>query len=123
MPFGDRTGPMGMGPRTGRGAGYCSGYDRPGYANRWAGGGFGRGMYGRGAFGGHGYRNWYYATGQPGWMRYGAYSSAYPAPPVVPMTPEQEQEALKAQESWLQEQLEAVRNQMNKEKKKEEKKE
>ncbi|MCD6382905.1 MAG: DUF5320 domain-containing protein, partial [Thermoplasmata archaeon] len=25
MPWGDGTGPMGMGPMTGRGAGYCSG--------------------------------------------------------------------------------------------------
>ncbi|MCF7946089.1 MAG: DUF5320 domain-containing protein, partial [Spirochaetia bacterium] len=27
MPRGDRTGPDGMGPRTGRALGYCSGYD------------------------------------------------------------------------------------------------
>ncbi|MBN2461150.1 MAG: DUF5320 domain-containing protein [Candidatus Cloacimonetes bacterium] len=33
MPRGDRTGPDGFGPMTGRGAGYCAGYDRPGYAN------------------------------------------------------------------------------------------
>jgi hypothetical protein len=31
------------------------------------------------------------------------------------MTEEQEQEALKAEESWLQEQLDAVRNRMKKE--------
>ena len=29
MPGGDRTGPMGMGPMTGRGAGYCGGAARP----------------------------------------------------------------------------------------------
>ena len=34
MPGGDRTGPWGMGPRTGRGAGYCSGYRVPGFMNR-----------------------------------------------------------------------------------------
>lgn len=33
MPGGDGTGPMGMGPMTGRGAGYCAGNDVPGYAN------------------------------------------------------------------------------------------
>jgi hypothetical protein len=33
MPGGDGTGPMGWGPRSGRGAGYCAGYNRPGYAN------------------------------------------------------------------------------------------
>ena len=49
MPSGDRTGPEGLGPRTGRGLGYCNGYDSPGY-NRGTlrgGGGFGR-RYGRG---------------------------------------------------------------------------
>ena len=114
MPAGDRTGPQGMGPRTGRGAGYCAGYDSPGFANQGFGRGFGRGMFGRRAFGGRGYRNMYFATGQPGWMRYGAYPGAF-APPA-PMTPEQEQEDLKAQESWLQEQLEAVRSRLVNEK-------
>ena len=31
MPRGDRTGPRGQGPRTGRGLGYCAGYDGPGF--------------------------------------------------------------------------------------------
>jgi hypothetical protein len=31
MPGGDRTGPRGMGPMTGKGAGYCTGYDIPGW--------------------------------------------------------------------------------------------
>ena len=47
MPWGDRTGPRGQGPMTGRGAGYCAGYNMPGYANPIGGRGFGRGM-GRG---------------------------------------------------------------------------
>jgi len=34
MPGGDGTGPWGLGPRTGRRAGYCSGYNTPGFANR-----------------------------------------------------------------------------------------
>lgn len=41
MPGGDRTGPLGEGPRTGRGAGYCAGNDEPGYKNPlfgWVGG-------------------------------------------------------------------------------------
>jgi hypothetical protein len=50
MPKGDRTGPMGMGMQTGRGAGYCGGLDRPGYSAvgfGWRNGmgfGCGRGM-------------------------------------------------------------------------------
>ena len=66
MPGGDGTGPMGMGPMTGRAAGYCAGYPVPGYMNPIPG--FGRGL-GRG--GGRGWRNMYYATGLPGWMRWG----------------------------------------------------
>jgi hypothetical protein len=123
MPAGNKTGPQGMGPRTGRGAGYCAGYDRPGFANQGFGGGFGRGfgrgMFGRRAFGGRGFRNWFRATGQPGYMGYGAYPGAYQPAAPAPMTPEQEQDALKAQEAWLQEQLDAVRGQLNKEQDKE----
>lgn len=119
MPAGNRTGPQGMGPRTGRGAGYCAGYNRPGYANQGFGGGFGRGfgrgMFGRRMFGGGGFRNWFRATGQPGWMGYSATPGVYPPAAPAPMTPEQEQEALKAKEAWLQVQLDAVRGQMNKE--------
>ena len=33
MPWGDGTGPWGLGPMTGRAAGYCAGYNVPGYAN------------------------------------------------------------------------------------------
>ncbi|HOE00305.1 MAG TPA: DUF5320 domain-containing protein [Kiritimatiellia bacterium] len=54
MPRGDRTGPQGAGPMTGRGAGYCAGFATPGFARGGRGGwgagrgyGMGRGM-GRG---------------------------------------------------------------------------
>ena len=33
MPFGDGTGPVGLGPMTGRAAGFCAGYPVPGYVN------------------------------------------------------------------------------------------
>lgn len=46
MPWGDRTGPAGLGPITGRAAGYCAGYSVPGYANPYVRG-WGMGM-GRG---------------------------------------------------------------------------
>ena len=102
MPGGDGTGPMGMGPMTGRAAGYCAGYGMPGYANpitgRWAGpygygwgvrapywgGGFGYGRgfgFGRGRGGGRGWRHRFYATGLPGWARAGWYGPpAYAGP-------------------------------------------
>ena len=50
MPGGDRTGPLGRGSMTGRKAGFCSGNNRPGYANPGFDRGrrFGRGSWGRG---------------------------------------------------------------------------
>ncbi len=48
MPKGDRTGPSGQGPGTGRAFGYCYGFDSPGFV-KGVGGGMGRGFgYGRG---------------------------------------------------------------------------
>jgi len=46
MPRGDGTGPAGQGPMTGRGMGYCAGFNAPGFVNPQPG--FGRG-FGRGA--------------------------------------------------------------------------
>ena len=109
MPWGDRTGPAGLGPMTGRAAGYCAGYDAPGYMNPIPGRGFGRG----GGWGrGRGYRNRYYATGLPGWARAG-YAPAWgraPAAPSygAPVNQEQEIEGLREQSEWLQEQLSAI---------------
>lgn len=81
MPRGDRTGPGGMGSRTGRGMGFCSGYDRPGYMNSGAGFGYGQGA-GRG-FGGRHYGAGYGAFSGPGYGRnFGpAYGPYYAAPP------------------------------------------
>ena len=47
MPRGDRTGPLGDGPMTGRQLGYGAGYDSPGFT-KVPGGGLGRGFRGRG---------------------------------------------------------------------------
>jgi hypothetical protein len=33
MPYGDGTGPLGYGPRSGRHAGFCGGYSVPGFMN------------------------------------------------------------------------------------------
>lgn len=76
MPGGDRTGPMGMGPMTGRAAGYCAGFAVPGFVN--PGFGFGRRGGGRGFGGGRGWRHRYYATGMPGWARAGYAPGAAP---------------------------------------------
>jgi len=56
MPSGDRTGPDGLGPQTGRALGYCSGYDSPGFTRGMPlGRGYGRG-WGRGFGRGRGFR-------------------------------------------------------------------
>lgn len=107
MPRGDRTGPAGMGPMTGRAAGYCAGYDVPGYVNPVPGRGFGLG-FGRGWGRGWRWRHWFYATGLPGWARFGyapawTVPSAYAAP-----TAEQEIDVLKQQSEWLKGQLDAI---------------
>ncbi len=68
MPRGDKTGPRGAGAMSGRGMGFCAGYDVPGYMNP----GFNprsRGDYGFGHGMGRGNRWGFYATGQPGWAR------------------------------------------------------
>ncbi len=114
MPGGNGTGPMGMGPMTGRAAGYCAGYDRPGYANPVPGRGFGRGAgfgFGRGfGGGGRGWRNQFYATGLTGWQRAGG-AWGYPAAAVPPVAPTREQElaALKSQTEYAETELEQMR--------------
>ncbi len=110
MPRGDGTGPAGMGPMTGRGAGYCAGYDAPGYMNPYGGrpgqaafGGFGRGR---------GYRRSYYATGLPFWMRQNPQPPA-PAGYQRPEEPEQEVEQLKQHADALQKQLDQIQARMD----------
>ena len=106
MPFGDGTGPAGMGSMTGRAAGYCAGYGMPGTMNPVPGRGFGLG-FGRG---GRGRRNRFYATGLPGWQRggfgppfRGAWYGYDPAPYSV--SPEQEMDVLTKQSEYLEKTL------------------
>lgn len=104
MPRGDGSGPMGMGSMTGRGAGYCAGNTAPGFAS--AGYGFGRGGRCRGfAGGGYGRRNMFYATGQPGWARFGGMNA-----PIS--DPDQEANNLKKQAEWLGEELARINSRL-----------
>ena len=59
MSRGDRTGPTGQGPMTGRGRGYCAGNDYAGFESMDAGygRGLGRGFFGRGIGRGFGVRS------------------------------------------------------------------
>jgi hypothetical protein len=125
MPGGDGTGPAGMGPMTGRAAGFCAGYPVPGFMNPIGG----RGYWGWGRGGGWGRRNWYYATGLPGWARagygwpawgagvspyaYGGAASPYAqggAPPFAPaLTTQQELDGLKGQAEYLEDTLDGIK--------------
>lgn len=109
MPRGDRTGPGGTGPMTGRAAGFCAGYSVPGFMNPVGT----RGYWGWGC--GRGPRHWYHATDLPGWARapmdypawggpVGAYMPA--AGPFGPtITAEQELDALKKQAEYFRDEL------------------
>ena len=80
MPGGDRSGPMGQGPVTGRGLGFCTGYESAGFTKGAGYGsgrrfGMGRGMrYGRGG-------------GGRGLGRLGAYGFSPWGMPGYPQTP------------------------------------
>ena len=114
MPRGDGTGPAGMGPMTGRAAGYCAGYPVPGYMNPV--GGRGRGFWGRGV--GRGRRNRYYATGMPGWTgapygypAWGPVAQPYPFYPgtgAATISAEQELAGLKEQAQYFQNALDDI---------------
>lgn len=116
-----------MGPMTGRAAGFCAGYGVAGYANPAGGRGFGAGARGGGRGGGRGRRNWFYATGLPGWQRaamgYPAFGGAAPgaAPPGAPnaapygaaMSREQQLDALKNQAEYFADALEGIRKRID----------
>ena len=110
MPGFDGTGPMGQGPMTGGGRGYCAvplSGNRPMYP--------GQRFFGRG--GGRGRRNWYYATGLTGWQRasmgipaFGGWVNPYFYPYGAGVTPKQEADILRNQAEILEKELEDIRS-------------
>ena len=112
MPGGDGTGPMGMGPMTGRAAGYCAGYAVPGFMNPMPGRGmgWGRGMgFGRGFGRGRGWRAaaWGYpATAYAPAAAFPPYGAATYAPP---MPAEAELQTLRTQADYFASALEEIR--------------
>lgn len=114
MPQGDRTGPAGMGPRTGRGMGFCSGFGSPGFtrgARRGFGGGWGKGFK-RGFGQGFGWRRLGVAAAQPIWEP----QPVYPAEQPAPLTKDQEKQmlddevkAIEEEKRSLADELEAIK--------------
>jgi len=114
MPGGDGTGPAGMGPMTGRAAGYCAGYGVPGYANPIPARGFWG--WGRGARWGWGNRLYGAAAGGPGYPPYGGVQpvgAPYNAPFGAGMPKEQEIDFLKGQAQYLQDSLDGINKRMD----------
>ncbi len=126
MPRGDKTGPTGMGPMTGRAAGYCAGYSESGFTSSAGGrGGKGRGRCngwggdgGRGRGGRWGRRNQFHLTGLTGWQRTGMGQQNYPMPTSGPYMPtgikEQELDILKEQTKYLESSLADIKKMIQK---------
>jgi len=107
MPYGDRTGPRGLGPRTGRALGYCAGYDTPGYT-KGPGMGLGRGWgrgFGRGRGMGWGGR---FDWGTPVYPLYRT-PSIVPAP-VAPLSKEDRLSMLKQEKEYLESEMNQIKN-------------
>lgn len=102
MPRGNGMGPMGMGPKTGRAAGFCACDGRPEYAGAGAGRRCGAGQ----GPGRHGLRNRFLATGVPGWLRAGGDAGFEASGGVT------ERQVLTSQAEALQRQLDAVRQRL-----------
>lgn len=99
MPGGDRTGPMGMGPMTGRGAGFCAGNNRTGWGHRFFGRGMGFRRGGRG--GGFGFRS-----------RFGG-AGAVNFPETAARTQDDEKQWLQDRTRALEMELEQLRRRMD----------
>jgi len=136
MPRGDRSGPAGIGPRSGRAAGYCANYDTPGFMSRFFGRGTGRGSgmgngqglgqnRGSGSRGGcFGWRNMFHRTGlrrsnldsagfgrqagKPGWMRFSRYFGQQSNTDTA-----MEKQTLKDQADVLKSELDRVQSRLN----------
>jgi len=105
MPRGNGTGPVGMGPMTGRGTGYCAGYGMPGYVNsaQRSGVGIGAGQM-RGWRRGCGRRSMYDSPVSPRWSAM--------TPFTTPVS-EDEKQVLQRQANILQSRLNEIKGRLD----------
>jgi len=107
LPGGDRTGPNGLGPRTGRGLGYCSGFDSPGYTRGPGMGGYFGGGRGRG-------RGIRFSRGFRGFGGYWPPSYNPFVPISVPnVTPENQIDILKQEKEYLESEMNEINKAIN----------
>ena len=141
MPAGDRSGPMGFGPMTGRGMGLCGGNPGPGYMFGGPGFGFGRGFgrgfgYGRGLGRGMGFgrgrglgqgrgwgRGWFgrfgeYPQEMPFWGPYGPPTSGSDFPQA---SSKEELQYLKEEEEFLNKEMKSLKKRIEELEKKDKK--
>jgi hypothetical protein len=104
MPRGDRTGPWGYGPMTGRGVGFCAGYPHPGYMHPGPGFGYGGG-----------FRRRYRAYYGPAWPAWAPGYAPYFYGPAVPNENSvgSEKDYLVNQAEMLKEQLEQINKRLD----------
>jgi len=114
MPWGDGTGPWGLGPMTGRAMGYCAGYPVPGYMN--PGFGFGRGFrrfWGRGFGRGFGWRRWRFISPYvPSTTRVRAPVAWEPVQQPYQPTKEEELQLLEDEKKAIEEEQETLRQEL-----------
>ena len=110
MAFGDGTGPTGLGPMTGRGAGFCAGFNVPGNMNPVGGRGCFGGGRGRGrAFGGTGFGRGFRNAYGMGRGRYAAAQYAdYPVQPAPFQNADAEKNFLKSEAEYLKQSLDSI---------------
>lgn len=113
MPGFDGTGPLGQGPMTGGGRGYCIVplNNNPIPGRGW----FGPHFFGRGR--GRGYRHWFWVTGLPGWIRaaygypaFGGWVNPYVYPYYDDAGQPKEIDILKEQAEMLKQQLQDIQD-------------
>ncbi len=106
MPGGDRTGPAGLGSRSGRGLGYCSGFESPGFTKT-------PGRFWRGGFGGifPQSRNFGRGRGRRWWPREFIYYNPNIQPYTNPTewSPEQNLAFLKQEKEYLNNEIQTLK--------------
>ena len=112
MPGGDGTGPLGLGPKTGRAMGYCVGYPVPGFMN--PGFEFGRGFrrFWRRGFGrGFGWRRWRFVPTAPT-QPHQIWEPVRVQPQEYQPTKEQEMQILEAESKAIEQEQKALEQEL-----------
>lgn len=103
MPWGDGTGPLGLGPMTGRRVGYCSGFPVPGYLNPVPGFAFSRGR---------GFR-WYWRRLLLGVQTTSTISRTRFVPEELKLSKEEQRKILEEERKAIREEIKELKEELN----------